>query len=161
MAQIIHNISTPNDHLGDELRTAMGNQNSMNTELYTNKVDKVTGKDLSSNDFTNTYVTKLDGIESGAEVNVQADLMQNDNTQDDFVKNKDAFLASLNLQIVTYDVFVFVKKGFGNAGLIAGALGDVYQGWFSAGIYSIHAVYDGVGDLNNPASFDHKQFIEY
>lgn len=30
------------------------------------KVDKVTGKDLSTNDFTDAYKTKLDGIETGA-----------------------------------------------------------------------------------------------
>lgn len=35
-----------------------------------NKVDKVSGKGLSTNDFTNADKTKLDGIESGAEVNV-------------------------------------------------------------------------------------------
>lgn len=33
------------------------------------KVDKVTGKGLSANDFTNEYKTKLDGIESGAQKN--------------------------------------------------------------------------------------------
>lgn len=33
------------------------------------KVDKVTGKGLSTNDFTNEYKTKLDGIESGAQKN--------------------------------------------------------------------------------------------
>ena len=37
------------------------------------KVDKVAGKGLSENDFTNTLKTKLDGIESGAQVNVNAD----------------------------------------------------------------------------------------
>lgn len=37
------------------------------------KVDKVTGKGLSENDFTNTLKTKLDGIQDGAEVNVNAD----------------------------------------------------------------------------------------
>jgi len=37
------------------------------------KVDKVTGKGLSQNDFTNTLKTKLDGIQDGAEVNVNAD----------------------------------------------------------------------------------------
>lgn len=35
-----------------------------------NKVDKVSGKGLSTNDFTNTYKTKLDGIATGAQVNV-------------------------------------------------------------------------------------------
>lgn len=38
--------------------------------LYNNKVDKVEGKGLSTNDFTNAEKTKLAGIETGAEVNV-------------------------------------------------------------------------------------------
>jgi hypothetical protein len=37
------------------------------------KVDKIAGKGLSENDFTNTLKTKLDSVESGAEVNVNAD----------------------------------------------------------------------------------------
>jgi hypothetical protein len=37
------------------------------------KVDKVPGKGLSANDFTDILKTKLDGIEDGAEVNVNAD----------------------------------------------------------------------------------------
>lgn len=37
------------------------------------KVDTVSGKGLSTNDFTNTLKTKLDGIQAGAEVNVNAD----------------------------------------------------------------------------------------
>jgi hypothetical protein len=37
------------------------------------KVDAVAGKGLSANDFTNTLKTKLDGIEDGAQVNVNAD----------------------------------------------------------------------------------------
>ena len=39
------------------------------TELA-NKVDKVTGYGLSQNDFTNALLSKLNGIESGAEVNI-------------------------------------------------------------------------------------------
>jgi len=93
MAQIIHNTSMPDDGLGDELRTAFNNQNSMNTELYTTKVDKVTGKELSSNDYTDAEVVKLAGIESGAEVNVQPDWNQADNTQDDFIQNKPTLLS--------------------------------------------------------------------
>ena len=38
-----------------------------------NKVDKVVGKELSTNDFTDALETKLNGIEAGAEVNVNAD----------------------------------------------------------------------------------------
>ena len=52
------------------------------------KVDKVTGKGLSANDFTDTLKTKLDNIASGAEVNVQSDWNQSDNTADDYIKNK-------------------------------------------------------------------------
>ena len=37
------------------------------------KVDKVTGYSLTKNDFTDTLKTKLDGIQDGAEVNVNAD----------------------------------------------------------------------------------------
>lgn len=52
------------------------------------KVDKVTGKGLSSNDFTDADVTKLSGIEAGAEVNVQADWDENDPTSDAYILNK-------------------------------------------------------------------------
>lgn len=52
------------------------------------KVDKVEGKGLSTNDFTDEDALKLAGIEDGAEVNVQADWDEADNTADDFIKNK-------------------------------------------------------------------------
>lgn len=56
--------------------------------LLADKVDKVAGKQLSTEDFTSALKTKLDGIASGAEVNVQSDWSQSDNTADDFIKNK-------------------------------------------------------------------------
>ena len=40
------------------------------------------------NNFTSALLTKLNGIESGAEVNVQSDWSQSDNTADDYIKNK-------------------------------------------------------------------------
>ena len=40
------------------------------------------------NNFTSALLTKLNGIESGAEVNVQSDWTQADNTADDYIKNK-------------------------------------------------------------------------
>lgn len=55
--------------------------------LY-DKVDKISGKSLSANDFTNEYKTKLDSIEAGAEVNVQADWAESDSSKDDYIKNK-------------------------------------------------------------------------
>ena len=51
-------------------------------------VDTENGKGLSENDFTDALKDKLDNIEAGAEVNVQADWTEADNTADDFIKNK-------------------------------------------------------------------------
>lgn len=51
-----------------------------------NKVDKVAGKGLSTNDFTTTLKDKLDGIAAGAEVNVNADW--NANSGDAQILNK-------------------------------------------------------------------------
>lgn len=55
-----------------------------------NKVDKVTGKGLSTNDFTDALETKLNGIAAGAEVNVQSDWNVTDSASDAFIKNKPA-----------------------------------------------------------------------
>ncbi len=41
-----------------------------------------------SNNFTDAYESKLNGIESGAQVNVQSDWNQTDTTADDYIKNK-------------------------------------------------------------------------
>lgn len=46
------------------------------------------GKGLSTNDFTTAEKNKLSGIAAGAEVNVQADWNQTDNTAADYIKNK-------------------------------------------------------------------------
>ena len=53
-----------------------------------NKVDKVSGKGLSTNDYTTSEKNKLSGIASGAEVNVQSDWNVTDTTSDAFIKNK-------------------------------------------------------------------------
>lgn len=45
------------------------------------------------NNFTTALKNKLEGIESGAEVNVQSDWSQSDNTADDYIKNKPSLAA--------------------------------------------------------------------
>ncbi len=52
------------------------------------KVDKEPGKGLSTNDFTDADEAKLDGIEAGAQVNVQADWDEADTTADSYIQNK-------------------------------------------------------------------------
>ena len=49
-------------------------------DLNTNKVDKITGKGLSTNDFTTAYMTKLDGIAANAQVNVLETISVNGGT---------------------------------------------------------------------------------
>lgn len=52
------------------------------------KVDKVSGKGLSTNDYTTNEKNKLSGIEASAQVNVQSDWNQTTTTADDYIKNK-------------------------------------------------------------------------
>ena len=59
-----------------------------NKPTFDNKVDKIEGKTLSTNDYTDDEKAKLANIENGAEVNVQADWNQTDTTQNDYIKNK-------------------------------------------------------------------------
>lgn len=61
------------------------------------KVDKVSGKGLSTNDFTTTLKNKLDGIASGAEVNVQSDWNVTDTASDAFIKNKPTIPAAVTV----------------------------------------------------------------
>ncbi len=62
--------------VGAEASGAVSTHNtstSAHSTLFANKVDKVTGKGLSSNDYTTSEKEKLAAIEAGAQKNVQAD----------------------------------------------------------------------------------------
>ena len=52
------------------------------------KVDKIPGKGLSTEDYTTAEKTKLRGIATGAEVNVQADFNESDSSSDAYILNK-------------------------------------------------------------------------
>lgn len=52
------------------------------------KVDVVPGMGLSSNDYTDAAMNKLNGISPGAEVNIQADWNVTDTASDAYIKNK-------------------------------------------------------------------------
>lgn len=65
------------------------------------KVDKVTGKELSANDFTDALLNKLNNIEANAEVNVQSDWNQSTTTADNFIQNKPTDLTVLSNHSVT------------------------------------------------------------
>lgn len=77
----------------DALATQSSSSASAITTLQSGKVDKVSGKQLSTNDYTTTEKNKLAGIAAGAEVNVQADWNITDTSSDAFIKNKPALKA--------------------------------------------------------------------
>jgi hypothetical protein len=79
----------------DSTQTAIGN-----------KVEKVSGKGLSTNDYTTEEKTKLTGIASGAEVNVPPDWNQATTTAKDFIKNKPSSLPAS-------DVPAWAKASYG------------------------------------------------
>ncbi len=91
MGQIVHDISAPNDGLGDQLRQAFEDANTMNAELYATKVDVVAGYGLSKNDFTDALKTKLDNLATDAQKNVQSDWNELDPTSDAFILGKPVF----------------------------------------------------------------------
>ena len=82
------NVSSPNDGLGDSLRDSQIKANNNFAELNDKKVEKIAGKDLSKNDFTDDLKTKLDSLEFGSGVQIQADWIQTDNLALDYIKNK-------------------------------------------------------------------------
>ncbi len=110
MAQQFINVSQPNDGLGDSLRQSFIETNENFSDLYNNKVDKELGKGLSDNNFTDDEQVKLLNIQENAEQNVQSDWAQNDNTQDDYIKNKPdtlGFQSVYNSEILSTGVETF------------------------------------------------------
>lgn len=71
--------------------TAVMSQKAV-TDVLEDKVDKVSGKGLSTNDYTTDEKNKLAGIAVGAEVNVQSDW--NATSGDAFIKNKPTIVVS-------------------------------------------------------------------
>lgn len=65
-----------------------------NTQIQTvsaalnNKVDKSAGRGLSQNNYSTPEKNKLEGVEDGAEVNVQADWNEQDTESDAYIQNK-------------------------------------------------------------------------
>jgi hypothetical protein len=110
MAQQFINVSQPNDGLGDSLRQSFIETTENFSDLYNNKVDKELGKGLSDNNFTDDEQVKLLNIEENAEQNVQSDWAQNDNTQDDYIKNKPdtlGFQSVYNSEVLSTGVETF------------------------------------------------------
>ncbi len=96
--------------------------------LLSGKVDTVAGMGLSHNDFTDTEKTKLSGIESGAEVNVQSDWSQADSSADDYIKNKPSNLVQDASYVHTDNNFTTSEKTK-LSGIESGAEVNVQSDW--------------------------------
>lgn len=84
------NITKANIGLGNVDNTADADK-PISTAVQTalnGKVSTVTGKGLSTNDFTTALKNKLAGIEAGAQVNVQSDWAVTDTSSAAYIKNK-------------------------------------------------------------------------
>nr|DAZ62893.1 MAG TPA: hypothetical protein [Caudoviricetes sp.] len=76
------------------------NQGKVLNDKITNKVDKVSGKGLSTNDFTSTYKTKLDGIAKGANNTTVTDNLTSTSTTNALSANQGRIL---NNKILDYE----------------------------------------------------------
>lgn len=90
--------------------------------LLANKVDKVTGKQLSTEDFTTILKNKLDGIAAGAEVNVQADWNVTDINSDAFIKNKPTSMTPTAHTLDSHTGTLSINKGGTGATTASAAL---------------------------------------
>ena len=87
-------IQSDHDAWG-EITGTLSNQTDLQAALD-GKVDKVAGKGLSENDFTDAEQTKLASVMAGAEPNVQPDWNEVSSSSDAFIKNKPSKLSDFN-----------------------------------------------------------------
>ena len=123
-----------------------------------NKVDKETGKGLSTNDYTTAEKTKLAGIAAGAEVNVQPNWTQTDTSADDYIKNKptipDASTLATKTELngkqdkINDLASIRINSGKGVADMSSNADGTVVYTLANGDTYTI--------DLNH----EHPQYVE-
>lgn len=86
-----------------------------------NKVDKVSGKQLSSNDYTNEEKNKLNGIVSGAQVNVIESIKVNGVIQE--VTEK-----SVNISVPTDNALLSNGAGYQNSSQVQQAINSALSG---------------------------------
>ena len=128
-------------------------QTEINNSL-SGKVDKETGKGLSSNDYTDAEKIKLSGIAAGAEVNVQSDWQQSDSTKDDYIKNKPENLVQDASYVHTDNNYTSDEKNK-LSGIAAGAEVNVQSDWNQASSSADDYIKNKPENLVQDASYVH------
>ena len=137
----INTLLTSNDTNLDELQEIVNyiklNRTTLNTlgiasiaglqTALNAKVDVVTGKGLSENDFTNALLTKLNGIAAGAQVNVKSNWNEQNASADSFIENKPTDITDLSTHNITElsDVSTTFFTGSTATSLIAAGSGSI------------------------------------
>lgn len=117
------------DYIGaDELQTTAQTLAGAINEVNADKVDKESGKGLSTNDYTTTEKNKLSGIAAGAEVNVQSNWNESDSTSDAYILNKPSNLVQDASYVHTDNNYTTTEKSK-LSGIATGA--EVNQNAFS------------------------------
>lgn len=80
------------------------------TAALNKKVDKVVGKELSSNDYTSAEKAKLAGIQANAQVNVQSDYNESNTSSNAYIRNKPDLSKYETIDSVTLKLFAKVDK---------------------------------------------------
>lgn len=106
------------------------------------------------NNFTTSEKNKLSGIEANAEVNVQSDWNQTDNTKDDFIKNKPANLVQDASYVHTDNNFTTTLKNKLD-GIAAGAEVNVQSDWNQTNTSSDDYIKNKPSNLVQDASYVH------
>lgn len=115
------------------------------TSQLNGKVDKVEGSSL----MTSAQATKLEGIEAGAEVNVQADWNQANSSADDYIKNKPTLGTAAERGVDT------VPTDDSTNLITSGAVYDAIQGGGSGGDPDLTPVNIGQQQSTFPSQYEY------
>lgn len=74
-----------------------------NGKLLADKVDKVEGKGLSTNDFTDAYRNKLEKLKADAQKNVQADWDESKDWEDSYVLNRTHYRELSPVSLISHE----------------------------------------------------------
>lgn len=138
------NITKENIGLGNVDNTSDADKPISNAtqNALDNKVDKESGKGLSSNDYTSAEKMKLAGIASGAEANVQSDWLVTNTNNDAYIKNKPTKVSEF-----TNDANYLTQADLADYG-VSGVKGNA-ESAYRVGQVNITPANIGLGNVNN------------